>query len=120
MSESRKATRVFSGLAVSEGVAIGHAVSILSRTVDIVRFPLQDDAIEGELSRFREAVARTHDTIEATHGKAGEFLSATSWRQSSPRTPCCWPTRRSSDSSNRGFARRGSTRSGLFTILLPS
>ncbi|QQR72713.1 MAG: phosphoenolpyruvate--protein phosphotransferase [Holophagales bacterium] len=74
MSESRKATRVFSGLAVSEGVAIGHAVSILSRTVDIVRFPLQDDAIEGELSRFREAVAGTHDTIEATHGKAGEFL----------------------------------------------
>jgi phosphotransferase system enzyme I (PtsI) len=74
VTENRKATRVFSGLAVSEGVAIGHAVSILSRTVDIVRFPLEESAVEGEIGRFRGAVARTREAIEATHGKAGEFL----------------------------------------------
>lgn len=74
MSGDRVAARVFSGLAVSEGVAIGRAVSILSRSVDIVRFPLHEGEVEGELERFRGAVARTRDTIEATHGKAGEFL----------------------------------------------
>lgn len=76
MSEPRRPMRVFSGIAVSGGVAIGRAVSILGPSLEIVRFPIGDEGVAAELERFREAVGETARAIEGTRERSGEFLGA--------------------------------------------
>jgi phosphotransferase system enzyme I (PtsI) len=68
--------RVFSGIPVSGGIAIGRAVSILSRALEIVRFPIGGEGIEAEVERFRLAARETARAIEATRDRSGEFLGA--------------------------------------------
>jgi len=76
MTDSRRPMRVFSGIPVSGGIAIGRAVSILSQALEIVRFPIGDDGIAAEVERFRYAVAETGRAIEGTSERSGEFLGA--------------------------------------------
>lgn len=76
MTDSRRPMRVFSGIPVSGGIAIGRAVSILSRAVEIVRFPIGGEGIEAEVERFHFAVGETARGIEGTRDRSGEFLGA--------------------------------------------
>jgi|SRR5687767_6304064 len=58
--------RVLRGLGVSEGIAIGKAVCIETRVVDVYRFPIPEAEIEREVERLREAVRRTEAEIRGT------------------------------------------------------
>jgi len=69
----------FRGLGVSSGVAIGKAVCVETRAVDVYRFPIESGQIEAEVDRLREAVHRTRQEIEKSRDSAadlGEELAA--------------------------------------------
>lgn len=74
MSGERQPTRVLTGLAVSDGIAIGRAVTILNRAIEILRLPLAEEAIGDEVARFRTAVDQTRAAIESTRKRAGLVL----------------------------------------------
>ncbi|MDX1999748.1 MAG: phosphoenolpyruvate--protein phosphotransferase [Thermoanaerobaculia bacterium] len=54
------------GLGVSGGIAIGRAIVIETRAVDVFRFPLTEADIGPELDRFHEAVAQARREVERT------------------------------------------------------
>lgn len=60
------------GLGVAEGIAIGKAVCISTRIVDIFRIPLSDEDVEPEAERFREAVQRSREEIHRLRERVGE------------------------------------------------
>jgi phosphotransferase system enzyme I (PtsI) len=62
----RHEMRVLRGLGVSEGVAIGRAVCIETRAVEVYRFPIVESEVEREVERLREAVRRTDEEIRRT------------------------------------------------------
>lgn len=64
--------RVLRGLGVSEGVAIGRAVCIETRAVEVYRFPIVESEIEREVERLREAVRRTDEEIRRTRRRVEE------------------------------------------------
>ncbi len=72
--------RVLRGLGVSDGIAIGKAVCIETRVVDVYRFPIAEQDIESEIERLREAVRRTEEEIRGTRRRVvqdlGEELAA--------------------------------------------
>jgi phosphotransferase system enzyme I (PtsI) len=72
--------RVLRGLGVAEGIAIGKAVCIETRVVDVYRFPIAEGEIEREVERLREAVRRTEAEIRGTRRRVvqdlGEELAA--------------------------------------------
>jgi len=51
------------GLGVSDGIAIGKAVCLSTRIVDIYRISLPDDELEQEAERFREALTLSREEI---------------------------------------------------------
>ncbi|HLF57047.1 MAG TPA: phosphoenolpyruvate--protein phosphotransferase [Thermoanaerobaculia bacterium] len=57
------------GIGVSEGIAIGRAVVIARREVEIFRIPIPEDAIERELERFR--AGREETLLEIERNRAG-------------------------------------------------
>lgn len=63
-----------SGLGVSDGVAIGRAVCIATREVDVFRFPLPEGQVEEELARFRRAAERAVVEVEELSGRVGSDL----------------------------------------------
>jgi phosphotransferase system enzyme I (PtsI) len=66
--------RVLRGLGVSEGIAIGKAVCIETRVVDVYRFPIPEEDVEREVERLREAVRRTEAEIRGTRRRVVEDL----------------------------------------------
>jgi phosphotransferase system enzyme I (PtsI) len=66
--------RVLRGLGVSEGIAIGKAVCIETRVVDVYRFPIPEAEIEREVERLREAVRRTEAEIRGTRRRVVQDL----------------------------------------------
>jgi phosphotransferase system enzyme I (PtsI) len=73
------ASTVLRGLGASAGVAIGRAVCIETRAVDVYRFPIDEDGVEREVERLREAVRRTEEEIRRSREQAadlGEELQA--------------------------------------------
>jgi phosphotransferase system enzyme I (PtsI) len=63
----------FRGLGVSSGVAIGKAVCVETRAVDVYRFPIEPGQIDAEVDRLREAVHRTQQEIEKSRDSAADF-----------------------------------------------
>jgi phosphotransferase system enzyme I (PtsI) len=68
----RQEMRVLRGLGVSEGVAIGRAVCIETRAVEVYRFPIAESEVEHEVERLREAVRRTDEEIRRTRRRVEE------------------------------------------------
>ncbi|MGB3564415.1 MAG: phosphoenolpyruvate--protein phosphotransferase [Thermoanaerobaculia bacterium] len=62
------------GLGVSPGLAIGRAVCIESRMLEVYRFPLPKSGIGAEIERFRQAVEMAEAEIQTTRLKAHEEL----------------------------------------------
>ena len=62
------------GLGVSPGVAIGRAVCIETRMLEVYRFPLPESDIGAEVERFRQAVDMAETEIQTTRLKAHEEL----------------------------------------------
>lgn len=62
------------GLGVSPGIAIGRAVCIESRELEVYRLPLPEEAIEGEVERLHEAIEMAKQELLSTRAKAEEQL----------------------------------------------
>jgi phosphotransferase system enzyme I (PtsI) len=71
---ARERQRVLEGLGVSPGVAIGKAVRIETKALEVYRLPLPDGEIDDEVARLEEAVAHTQEHLAATRTKAEERL----------------------------------------------
>ena len=54
-------TKIFHGMGVAEGVAIGNAVCLNNRIGDIYQIPVGEGDIDQEIARFREAVEKTQE-----------------------------------------------------------
>lgn len=77
--DSRLAMRTVHGLGVSAGVAIGRAVCLETRAVDIYRIPIDEEEVPAEIERLHEAVRRTESEIRRSRDRAadlGEELAA--------------------------------------------
>jgi len=70
----RAAMRKLTGIGVSDGIAVGRAVVVANRAVEIFRIPLRDDEVEREIERFRSARAEVRQQIEATRRGAGRLF----------------------------------------------
>ena len=57
--------QIVQGLGVADGIAIGRAVCLVTRAVDVYRFPIPEEQIETEVARLREAVRRTEGASAA-------------------------------------------------------
>ena len=64
------------GLGVAEGVAIGRAVCLETRELDVYRFPLPEDQVEEELARFRRAAEQAIVDVEELRSRVGSDLGA--------------------------------------------
>ena len=66
--------QVVQGLGVAEGVAVGRAVCLVTRAIDVYRFPIDDEDLDAEVERLREAVRRTEQEIRRTQSGVGQEL----------------------------------------------
>ncbi|MEZ5313069.1 MAG: phosphoenolpyruvate--protein phosphotransferase [Thermoanaerobaculia bacterium] len=66
--------QVVVGFAAAHGVAIGRAVVIANRALDVFRLPLSEGEIATELDRFRAACRATQQQIHQTRVQAGELF----------------------------------------------
>ncbi|MGE0639136.1 MAG: phosphoenolpyruvate--protein phosphotransferase [Thermoanaerobaculia bacterium] len=66
--------QVVVGFAAAHGVAIGRAVVIANRALDVFRLPLSEGEIPTELDRFRAACRATQQQIHQTRVQAGELF----------------------------------------------
>ncbi len=70
--------KVFQGLGVSPGVAVGRALCLETRSEDVFRLPLSEDEIPAELDRFRQATRTAQGEIlkvrDKVHLQLGEEL----------------------------------------------
>ncbi|HEX4955596.1 MAG TPA: phosphoenolpyruvate--protein phosphotransferase [Thermoanaerobaculia bacterium] len=70
--------RVFQGLGVSPGVAVGRALCLETRSEDVFRLPLAEEEVPAELDRFRQATRRAQQEIlkvrDKVHRQLGEEL----------------------------------------------
>ena len=62
------------GMGVSPGIAIGRAVSIVTRVGEVYRFHLEEVEVAGEVARFDEAVRHAQNELQRLRARAGEDL----------------------------------------------
>ncbi len=74
MTDWRSAMDTFHGIGASDGIAIGTAVCINTRIVDIYQIPVSDDDVEAEIERFQQAVQRSRTEIGHLRDKVGDEL----------------------------------------------
>lgn len=73
------AQTILTGLGVAGGVAIGRAICLETRAVEVYRFPIDEADVEREVERLHEAVRRTEEEIRRNRDRAadlGEELAA--------------------------------------------
>jgi phosphotransferase system enzyme I (PtsI) len=63
------AMRVLQGLGVSPGIAVGRAVCIETRAMEVYRFPLTEDEVPAEVERFQAAVRLAREEIQRIRDK---------------------------------------------------
>ncbi len=70
----RAQMRILQGVGVSGGIAIGRAVVVETRALEVYRIPLADADVEPEIERFAEAVEQARAEVARTRQRAGEDL----------------------------------------------
>lgn len=61
--KSRPDVRTYKGIGVSPGIAIGRAVIIEKRVASVYRVPIRDEEVDGEVTRFMEALEKTQSEL---------------------------------------------------------
>lgn len=67
-------TRRLRGMGVSDGIAIGRAVVIAKRDVEVFRIPIPEEGTDDEVARFRSACEETKRGIQRTRGNVGRLF----------------------------------------------
>jgi phosphoenolpyruvate-protein phosphotransferase (PTS system enzyme I) len=77
-SRQAEATReiVFEGLGVSPGIAIGEAHLVEIGVINVPDYQIAPDALEAELQRFREALAKSERQLRKLKNKGAELHGA--------------------------------------------
>lgn len=65
------AMQILQGMGVSAGVAIGRAVIVETRTKDVFRLPIEEEQVDVEVSRLREAVEGAREDLGKTRAEVG-------------------------------------------------
>lgn len=73
MTEIRPMIRL-QGLPAAQGIAIGQAVVIANRALDVFRIPIAADETDAEVSRFKSACSVTQQQIQGTRAKASHLF----------------------------------------------
>jgi phosphoenolpyruvate-protein phosphotransferase (PTS system enzyme I) len=68
------AMQVLHGMGVSAGVAIGRAVIVETRAQDVFRLSIEEEQVDVEVSRLREAVENAREDLGKTRTEVGEDL----------------------------------------------
>ena len=63
MLQTRSDVRTYKGIGVSPGIAIGRAVIIEKRVTSVYRVPIREEEVDGEVTRFLEALEKTKDEL---------------------------------------------------------
>ena len=64
------------GLGVSGGIAIGRAVVIETRSVDVYRFPIQEADVDAEVARFTQALGEAREEVELVRERTHQDLGS--------------------------------------------
>ncbi|MGH6960294.1 MAG: phosphoenolpyruvate--protein phosphotransferase, partial [Dongiaceae bacterium] len=72
-ARSRGAERVYEGLGVSPGVAIGPAHAVESGSIDVPEYAIAEDKVEAEQQRFAEAVAKSQRQLRKLKDKSANL-----------------------------------------------
>src|SRR5262245_59984380 len=70
----KRPMQVIPGFAASAGIAIGRAVVIANRALEVFRIPLPEAEIVEEIARFRAACLQTQQQIHRTRARAGDLF----------------------------------------------
>ena len=70
----KRPMQVIPGFAASFGIAIGRAVVIANRALEVFRIPLPESEIVEEIARFRAACLQTQQQIHRTRARAGDLF----------------------------------------------
>jgi phosphotransferase system enzyme I (PtsI) len=62
-TKSRPDVRTYKGIGVSPGIAIGRAVIIEKRVASVYRVPIREEEVDGEVTRFMEALEKTQSEL---------------------------------------------------------
>ena len=62
------------GIGAAQGVAIGRAVVIANRALDVFRIPIAADETEAEVGRLKSACSATQQQIQRTRAKASHLF----------------------------------------------
>ncbi len=69
----RTRTKKLTGIGVSDGIAIGRAVVIAKREIEVFRIPIVEDELDNEVERFRAACEETKKGIQRTRRNVGQL-----------------------------------------------
>jgi len=69
-----KPSQILEGLGVSPGLAIGRAVCLENRPVEVYRFPLPAESVDSEVGRFESAIQQAEQELAVTRSKASKEL----------------------------------------------
>ena len=67
-------TRMFTGIAAAPGIAIGEAFLLDEEDFCVVEVKIPESEIKKEISRYKEALNKTHQEMEATRNKIDSLL----------------------------------------------
>lgn len=70
----RTRTRKLRGIGVSDGIAIGRAVVVAKREVEVFRIPIPEAEIDQELARLQAACDETKRSIQRTRSSTGQLF----------------------------------------------
>ena len=62
------------GIGVSDGIAIGRAIVVAKREIEVFRIPIPEESVEREVDRFRSACDQTKRSIQRTRGNVGRLF----------------------------------------------
>ncbi len=73
-ASQRSDIRTYKGIGVSPGIAIGRAVIIEKRIVQIYRVPIRDEDVPAEVTRFLESLEKTRDQLHELKAKVSRSM----------------------------------------------
>src|SRR4051794_23290928 len=73
-AHTRSDIRIYKGIGVSPGIAIGRAVIVEKRVAQIYRVPIRDEEVPAETTRFLEALEKTRDELLELKAKVSRSM----------------------------------------------
>ncbi|HEX2120906.1 MAG TPA: phosphoenolpyruvate--protein phosphotransferase [Thermoanaerobaculia bacterium] len=73
-AQTRSDIRIYKGIGVSPGIAIGRAVLVEKRVASVYRVPIREDEVPFEVTRFLESLEKTRDELLELKAKVSRSM----------------------------------------------